>query len=111
MEGGALTLVPKGIVPEAAVLEAEQPAMLNLRKTYGKTIHTWQSDIHPDLPLGPPSLMMAVHSHDDMPEYAYVQSPSSVVDGQRLIPGSQCSTETPDKRRRKFNSTEKATCL
>lgn len=38
---------------------AEQPAMLELQKTYGKTIHTWAIDIHPDLPLGPPSLMMS----------------------------------------------------
>jgi hypothetical protein len=52
--------------------------MLELQKTYGKTIHTWVScplngvditltectcvqafDKHPDLPLGPPHLMMA----------------------------------------------------
>ncbi|TFY74614.1 hypothetical protein EWM64_g9400 [Hericium alpestre] len=38
---------------------AEQPAMLELQKTYGKTIHTWAIDIHPELPMGPPSLMMA----------------------------------------------------
>ncbi|KZV87870.1 hypothetical protein EXIGLDRAFT_620114 [Exidia glandulosa HHB12029] len=38
---------------------AEQPAMLELRKTYGKTIHTWAFDEHPDLPLGPPQLMMS----------------------------------------------------
>lgn len=68
VEGGALTIVAKSLVPEAAVLQAEQPAMLNLRKTYGKTIHTWQYDIHPHLPLGPPSLMMALNSHEEMPE-------------------------------------------
>lgn len=33
--------------------------MLELQQTYGKTIHTWAYDIHPDLPLGPPNLMMA----------------------------------------------------
>lgn len=38
---------------------AEQPAMLELQQTYGKTIHTWAFDIHPELPLGPPNLMMA----------------------------------------------------
>lgn len=38
---------------------AEQPAMLELQKTYGKTIHTWAIDQHPELPLGPPSLMMS----------------------------------------------------
>lgn len=38
---------------------AEQPVMLYLQKTYGKTIHTWAIDITPDLPLGPPRLMMS----------------------------------------------------
>ncbi len=38
---------------------AEQPAMLELQKTYGKTIHTWAIDTSPELPLGPPNLMMA----------------------------------------------------
>lgn len=33
--------------------------MLELQRTYGKTIHTWAYDIHPNLPLGPPSLMMS----------------------------------------------------
>ncbi|KAJ9095397.1 hypothetical protein QFC20_006679 [Naganishia adeliensis] len=44
----------------AAVADtAEIPAMTELQTTYGKTIHTWQYDIHPDFPLGPPQLMMA----------------------------------------------------
>lgn len=38
---------------------AEQPAMLELHQTYGKTIHTWAIDETPDLPLGPPHLMMS----------------------------------------------------
>lgn len=38
---------------------AEQPAILQLQKTYGKTIHTWSFDETPDLPLGPPRLMMS----------------------------------------------------
>ncbi len=33
--------------------------MLELQQTYGKTIHTWAYDIHPELPLGPPSLMVS----------------------------------------------------
>lgn len=37
--------------------------MMELHRTYGKTIHTWQPDISPDLPLGPPQLMMA-YTHD-----------------------------------------------
>lgn len=55
---------------------SERPAMLELHRTYGKTIHTWQVlpaqvvdhpltwsrqyDKHPDLPLGPPQLMMSL---------------------------------------------------
>ena len=38
---------------------AEHPAMLELQQTYGKTIHTWAIDSTPDLPLGPPNLMMS----------------------------------------------------
>ncbi|EED80144.1 predicted protein [Postia placenta Mad-698-R] len=38
---------------------AEQPAILEIHKTYGKTIHTWPVDISPDLPLGPPNLMVS----------------------------------------------------
>lgn len=41
--------------------------MLELQKTYGKTIHTWQFDIHPELPLGPPALMMSYTSDDQVP--------------------------------------------
>ena len=33
--------------------------MLELQKTYGKTIHTWAIDVTPDLPFGPPDLMMS----------------------------------------------------
>ncbi|OBZ75604.1 hypothetical protein A0H81_04238 [Grifola frondosa] len=33
--------------------------MLELLRTYGKSIHTWAIDISPDLPLGPPNLMMS----------------------------------------------------
>lgn len=33
--------------------------MLELHQTYGKTIHTWAVDLNPDLPLGPPNLMMS----------------------------------------------------
>jgi len=38
-----------------------------LRTTYGKTIHTWQFDIHPDFPLGPPNLMMAYTRDSQLP--------------------------------------------
>lgn len=46
---------------------AEQPAMLELQKTYGKTIHTWAIDVSPDLPLGPPHLMGSYTSDEQVP--------------------------------------------
>jgi len=62
VESGVLYLETKGFVPNVVNDVAEQPAMLELQKTYGKTIHTWACDKHPDLPLGPPQLMMAYTS-------------------------------------------------
>ncbi|KAK1925845.1 hypothetical protein DB88DRAFT_524193 [Papiliotrema laurentii] len=59
VDSGMLMLVTKSGVPNVATDIAERPAMLELHRTYGKTIHTWQFDIHPDLPLGPPTLMMS----------------------------------------------------
>ncbi|ORX34529.1 hypothetical protein BD324DRAFT_664212 [Kockovaella imperatae] len=59
VESGMLVLGTKTIVPNAMTTAAERPAMMELHRTYGKTIHTWQPDIQPDLPLGPPQLMMA----------------------------------------------------
>ncbi|KAI0797938.1 DUF1264-domain-containing protein [Abortiporus biennis] len=59
VQSGLLQLQVKSGVPASAVDVAEQPAMLELQRTYGKTIHTWAFDIHPDLPIGPPNLMMA----------------------------------------------------
>jgi len=40
--------------------------MLELQRTYGKTIHTWAPDMFPDLPLGPPHLMMAYTSDPEI---------------------------------------------
>ncbi|KAI8998573.1 DUF1264-domain-containing protein [Trametes punicea] len=59
IESGLLQLATKALVPGAAADAAEQPAMLELQKTYGKTIHTWAIDISPELPLGPPNLMVS----------------------------------------------------
>ncbi|VDB84576.1 unnamed protein product [Peniophora sp. CBMAI 1063] len=67
VESGMLQLQLKGAIPSIASDAAEQPAMLELQKTYGKTIHTWQFDVHPDLPLGPPALMMSYTSDDQVP--------------------------------------------
>lgn len=39
---------------------AEKKVMTDLQKTYGKAVHTWAVDKDPDLPLGPPQLMMNV---------------------------------------------------
>lgn len=59
IESGLLKLSVKDIVPDKVSDYAEQPAMITLHKTYGKTIHTWQVDISPTLPLGPPTLMVS----------------------------------------------------
>lgn len=59
VESGLLRMSTKNLVPETLTDISEKPVMLNLQKTYGKTIHTWQVDIHPHVPLGPPALMMS----------------------------------------------------
>ncbi|CAL1704491.1 unnamed protein product [Somion occarium] len=59
IESGLLQMQVKSAVPVSATDLAEQPAMLELQQTYGKTIHTWAYDIHPEFPIGPPNLMMA----------------------------------------------------
>jgi hypothetical protein len=46
-------LIAPGI-PEAA----EREFMEEIAGTYGKTWHTWHTDMHKDLPLGTPTLMM-----------------------------------------------------
>ena len=62
------------MVAGAATDVAEQPAMLELHQTYGKTIHTWAIDVHPDLPLGPPSLMMSYIGDGQGPPVEMVES-------------------------------------
>lgn len=53
------TLLPMVFFPlDAAIDLAERPVLQDLRKTFGKTIHTWQYDVHPELPLGPPQMML-----------------------------------------------------
>ncbi|WVQ85685.1 hypothetical protein IAT38_007851 [Cryptococcus sp. DSM 104549] len=59
VDSGMLVMGTKSLVPNAVTDVAERPAMLELHRTYGKTTHTWQFDIHPDMPLGPPALMLA----------------------------------------------------
>lgn len=68
IESGLLQLQVKSGVPNAVSDAAEQPAMLELQRTYGKTIHTWAVDIHPDLPLGPPNLMMSYTGDGQCPD-------------------------------------------
>ncbi|TFK40102.1 DUF1264-domain-containing protein [Crucibulum laeve] len=67
VESGLLQLQVKDMVPGVISDVAEQPAMLELQQTYGKTIHTWAIDISPDLPLGPPNLMMSYTAEDQIP--------------------------------------------
>ena len=43
---------------DALMDAAERPVLQDIRRTFGKTVHTWQVDIHKDLPLGPPAFMM-----------------------------------------------------
>ncbi|KAM0789921.1 hypothetical protein ACM66B_006761 [Microbotryomycetes sp. NB124-2] len=64
VEGGILQLGTKGLVPQVGEDLAEKGPMSELHKTYGKTIHTWAYDKYPDLPLGPPHLMMSLQSDD-----------------------------------------------
>jgi hypothetical protein len=47
------TLIAPGI-PEAA----EHELMEKLVGTYGKTLHTWHTDLHKELPIGVPQIMM-----------------------------------------------------
>ncbi|KXN84567.1 hypothetical protein AN958_12313 [Leucoagaricus sp. SymC.cos] len=67
VESGLLQLQVKNFVPGTVVDVAEQPAMLELQQSYGKTVHTWAIDVSPDLPLGPPNLMAAYTSDDQVP--------------------------------------------
>ncbi|KAJ8598004.1 DUF1264-domain-containing protein [Rhizopogon salebrosus TDB-379] len=64
VESGILYMETKGMVPNVVNDTAEKPAMLELHQTYGKTIHTWAYDESPELPLGPPQLMMS-YTHDN----------------------------------------------
>ncbi|GAA5901869.1 OBAP family protein [Sporobolomyces salmoneus] len=59
VESGMLCLRSKNFVPTMVEDQAEQGAMKELHRTYGKTIHTWAIDSSPALPLGPPNLMMS----------------------------------------------------
>jgi len=58
-ESGVLVQMHKqgtaGLVPEAE----ERGMIAAVHQTFGKVIHTWNIDVHPDLPLGPPTLMMS----------------------------------------------------
>ncbi|ORY30570.1 hypothetical protein BCR39DRAFT_528835 [Naematelia encephala] len=62
VDSGMLQLGTKSLVPNQVDALAERPAMLELHRTYGKTIHTWAFDTEPELPLGPPHLMMSYTS-------------------------------------------------
>ncbi|BGP29492.1 hypothetical protein JCM10296v2_001231 [Rhodotorula toruloides] len=66
VESGQLVLKTKNWVPGMVEDAAEQAEMKQLHTTYGKTIHTWAFDQHPDLPLGPPRLMMSFTGDDQV---------------------------------------------
>ena len=48
--------------------------MLEIRRTYGKTVHTWPVDVHPDVPLGPPQLMVSYTADDQGPPMEMVRA-------------------------------------
>ncbi|KAH9951218.1 DUF1264-domain-containing protein [Amylocystis lapponica] len=73
VESGFLQIQVKNTVPDFITDTAEQPAILELHSTYGKTIHTWAVDLHPDLPLGPPNLMVSYTGDDQGPPKELVQ--------------------------------------
>ncbi|KIJ55601.1 hypothetical protein M422DRAFT_774588 [Sphaerobolus stellatus SS14] len=59
VESGVLQLKFKSDIPKDLQNEISNPVMNVLHKTYGKTIHTWAIDQHPELPIGPPHLMVS----------------------------------------------------
>lgn len=48
----------------------ERYVMPNYQQSYGKAIHTWAIDKYPDLPLGPPQLMMSATGDGQVDERA-----------------------------------------
>lgn len=59
---------------DAVTDAAEQPAMLELQKTYGKTIHTWPIDTSPELPVGPPNVMVSYTRGEQGPPASMVKA-------------------------------------
>jgi len=62
------TLIAPGIPPAA-----EYELMEQIVSTYGKTIHTWHTDLDKELPLGTPLLMMGF-THDGQLDTTLVQA-------------------------------------
>jgi len=61
-----LVLQAKSLVPGPVTDALEKPLMAHLRKTYGKTVHTWQIDIHPKYPFGAPQLMGSINGDNQL---------------------------------------------
>ncbi|GAA98192.1 uncharacterized protein L969DRAFT_93200 [Mixia osmundae IAM 14324] len=59
VESGMLVVASKKDQEGPINATVEKTVMVALHETFGKTIHTWQIDRHPHLPLGPPVIMMA----------------------------------------------------
>ena len=74
VESGILQMQANKQLNGAVTDVAEQPAMLEIQRTYGKTIHTWQVDIHPDMPLGPPQLMVSYTADGQGPPQEMVKA-------------------------------------
>ncbi|CCM02393.1 uncharacterized protein FIBRA_04491 [Fibroporia radiculosa] len=74
VESGFLQMQTVDLVPGVVNDVAEQPAMLQIQKTYGKTIHTWPVDTSPDLPIGPPNIMVSYTTDGQGPPPDFVKA-------------------------------------
>lgn len=64
---------------------AENELMRKIVSTYGKTWHTWHSDLHPQLPTGIPALMMSFTGDGQLnPELIRQRDQQLQVDTQEL---------------------------
>ncbi|CAD6572703.1 MAG: hypothetical protein CYPHOPRED_004923 [Cyphobasidiales sp. Tagirdzhanova-0007] len=79
VESGTLAVVQKTGVPRAVIDMAERPVLQDLRRTFGKTVHTWQVDKHPDLPLGPPSFMMSMTKEGQVDEKLLAERDAAIA--------------------------------
>lgn len=61
-----MLIMPSPVVPEMIWEKAEREEMEGVIRLYGKVFHLWQTDKHPRVPLGKPSLMTSFTSQDQI---------------------------------------------